>query len=69
MNALLVILLLVAAAVPAYAYIDLGTGSYVVQMAAAFLFGFIFAIKLYWKRCLGYVQRLFGRKQDHDPAA
>ncbi|HNW93501.1 MAG TPA: hypothetical protein PKM88_11390 [bacterium] len=33
---------------PAQAHLALDTGSGVAQRAAAFLFGFVFAIKLYW---------------------
>ena len=34
----------------AYAYIDPGTGSYIVQMLIAGLMGALFTIKLYWGR-------------------
>jgi hypothetical protein len=70
MRVLTVCLLLCLTAAPAHAYIDLGTGSYVLQMLAAFCLGFLFALKLYWKRFTAFVGRCFGRKPpDDDPAA
>lgn len=34
----------------AYAYLDPGTGSYLLQILAAVLFGSIFVIKLWWNK-------------------
>lgn len=34
----------------AYAYLDPGTGSYVFQLAVAFLFGALFSVKMYWRK-------------------
>ena len=33
---------------PAYAYIDAGTGSYMIQMAMAGILAFVFTLKLSW---------------------
>ncbi len=46
---------------PAQAYIDLGSGSYILQIALAFLFGSLFYVKSVWQRFLG----LFRKKRDH----
>jgi len=46
----------------AAAYIDPGTGSYVLQIAIAFLVGLAFSIKVFWKRIAAFLQKLFARK-------
>jgi hypothetical protein len=45
---------------PAQAYIDLGSGSYILQIVLAFLFGSLFYVKSAWQRFVG----LFRRKRD-----
>ena len=46
----------------AHAYLDPGTGSYVLQIAAALLFGSLFLIKTWWHQIKHMVLRIFGRK-------
>jgi hypothetical protein len=46
----------------AYAYIDLGSGSYFFQYILAALLGLAFTIKLYWRRIKDFVARLFFHK-------
>jgi len=47
----------------AYAYLDPGTGSYILQIVMASLLGSIFALKLCWGRIKLFVQaRTTGRK-------
>ena len=36
----------------AYSYIDMGTGSYVLQIVLASVFGGLYALKIYWKRII-----------------
>lgn len=43
------------------AYVDLGTGSYVLQLLVAGLFGVVFSAKSLWLRVRG----LFSRSDDH----
>ena len=43
------------------AYVDLGTGSYVLQLLAAGVFGVVFSAKSLWLRVRG----LFSRSGDH----
>ena len=43
----------------AYAYIDPGTGSYVVQLVIAGLLGASFAIKIYWKKIKAFLANRF----------
>lgn len=52
---------------PTYAYIDPGTGSYLVQVVIAALLGVLFSLKIYWARIKTFLKGCspFGRK---DPA-
>ena len=50
-----------------FAYIDLGTGSYLLQMLMAGLFGSLFAMKASWRHIKSYVVRWFsGRSPEKD---
>lgn len=56
----------------AFAYLDPGTGSYIVQIAAAAFFGSIFVIKTFWIRITLFIKALFGgkgKKQSEDHKA
>jgi hypothetical protein len=48
----------------AAAYIDPGTGSYVLQIAIAFLVGLAFSIKVFWKRIVAFLKRTFAAKKE-----
>jgi len=52
-----VTILLLASTGTAYAYVDPGTGSYVIQLLIAGLAGIAFAIKIYWGRIKGLFSR------------
>lgn len=43
----------------AHAYIDLGSGSFIIQIVLASLFASLFIIKVFWKRLAGQVLRFF----------
>ena len=43
--------------VPAHAYIDLGTGSYVVQVIIATVLGMLFALKMYFKKFIDFFRK------------
>lgn len=43
----------------AYAYLDPGTGSYLIQMLLAALLGGLFAIKIFWRRIIDFFKKLF----------
>lgn len=45
----------------AVAYLDPGTGSFMLQMLIAGIIGALFTIKLYWYRLKAFLNRLFGR--------
>jgi hypothetical protein len=46
---------------PAYAYIDAGTGSFLIQAMLASLFASLFAIKVFWHRLTTGVSVVFAR--------
>lgn len=48
----------------AHAYLDPGTGSYILQIAAAALFGSLFALKVWWRQITHFVSGIFGRKDS-----
>jgi hypothetical protein len=48
-----------------YAYVDPGTGSYILQLILASVFGGLFAIKLFWKRLKGFCTDLFHKRKRH----
>jgi len=49
-----------------YAYLDPGTGSYILQLAIAALLGGSVMIKIYWKKIRTYLANLFSKKQKDD---
>jgi len=46
------------------AYLDPGSGSYLLQLLIAGLFGALFVIRLSWKRIKAFFGRLFSRHGD-----
>lgn len=58
--------LLLIATAPARAYIDPGTGSYLLQIAVAGLMGAVFALKLSWARVRSFARGLFAHNQAQD---
>jgi membrane protease YdiL (CAAX protease family) len=51
----------------AYAYLDPGTGSYLLQIALAALVGALFAIRLFWSRIKSFFKKLFSRQEPEGP--
>ena len=49
----------------AYAYLDPGAGSFILQMLIAGIMGIILTIKLYWDRLIDFLKRCIG-KADND---
>ena len=47
----------------ASAYIDAGTGSYVLQLVLAGFLGLLFALKVFWHRTLGFLKSFFRRRR------
>lgn len=50
----------------AYAYIDPGTGSYIIQMMIGGLLGAAFALKIYWKKVKAYFSNLISKQAKND---
>lgn len=46
----------------AHAYLDPGTGSYVIQVLAAVFFGGFFVIKTWWSQIKNFLSNLMGGK-------
>ena len=61
--AALVAALLLLAPATAHAYLDPGTGSYMLQMIIAGLLGAAFAIKMYWLRIKRFVAGIFSKNE------
>lgn len=61
--AALIAALLLLSPTSAHAYLDPGTGSYVVQMIIAGLLGAAFAVKMYWLRIKRFVSGLFSKNE------
>jgi len=58
-------LILILTAQPAAAYLDPGTGSYILQMLLGVVFAGLFTLKVYWERITGKLKsRFFGREDD-----
>lgn len=52
----------------AYAYLDLGTFNYILQIAMASLLGAVFTLKIYWQRVKQFFKQLFAGKRSEDDA-
>jgi hypothetical protein len=50
----------------AHAYLDPGTGSYVLQLLIGTVLGGLFALGVFWRRVVASVKRLFKRRGDDD---
>jgi hypothetical protein len=48
---------------PAYAYLDPGTGSFIIQMVIASVAGALFAVKTYFRQIKSFLSDLLSRKQ------
>lgn len=61
-----IVLLLILWAKTAYAYLDPGTGSYLIQVSVAMIFGALFAIKIFWTNVKQFFLNLFKRKDRQE---
>lgn len=50
----------------AFAYLDPGSGSYFFQILIAAFIGFIFSIKLYWKKIFGLFKKIIKRNKSNE---
>lgn len=51
---------------PAYAYLDPGAGSYLIQFLMAAVLGAGFTARLHWKRIIGFFGRRFRKGSPED---
>jgi hypothetical protein len=58
-----IVVLLVAWSYDAHAYLDPGTGSYVLQVAIAGIVSALFVLKIFWRRVVGFFSSLFKGKK------
>lgn len=61
-----IVILLVAWSYDAYAYLDPGTGSYVLQIAIAGIVSGLFILKIFWRRVVDFFSGLFKGKKEND---
>ena len=45
------------------AYVDPGTGSYLLQLLIATLLGGLFAVKVYWRKIIGFLTEKFSKSK------
>jgi hypothetical protein len=50
----------------AQAYLDPGTGSYVLQLLLGTVLGGLFALGVFWRRVVAFIKRLFERGSSDD---
>jgi len=48
-----------------YAYLDAGTGSYMIQIIIAIAIGGAFGIKIFWRKIYSISHRLFSKKRNN----
>jgi len=63
---LLLTCLLLALPSVAQAYLDPGTGSYVLQLLLGTVLGGLFALGVFWRRVVAFFKRLFTRGSKDD---
>ncbi len=47
----------------AHAYLDPGTGSYILQLLAAGIFAGLFAVKIFWQKIRSFFSALFSKSE------
>jgi hypothetical protein len=45
------------------AYLDPGTGSYLIQLLIAGLLGLLFVVRLYWNKIVAFFRKVFKREE------
>lgn len=62
----MLILLLIILPVDAHAYLNPGTGSYIIQVTLALILGGLFLVKVYYKKIKSYILKIFKTKKDDE---
>jgi hypothetical protein len=50
----------------AYAYLDPGTGSFILQVLIASLLGGVFAIKMFWSKIKAFFANLISKRKEYE---
>jgi len=50
----------------AFAYLDLNTGSYLLQLLLGGFFGFVFVINIFSKKIKAFYNKIFHKKKKHN---
>ena len=58
-----IFLSIIFSAEKSYAYLDLGTGQYILQIVVAGFVGLIFSLKIYWVKFTSFLKKLFTMKK------
>ncbi len=61
-----IVLMLLALPHNSYAYLDPGTGSYIIQLIMAVFLGGIFALKIFWKQIKIFFVKIFSKNQFNE---
>jgi hypothetical protein len=61
-NILLILVILSLFTGIAYAYLDPGTGSYIMQIFLALIIGVLYTLKLYWAKTKAFLKNIFFKK-------
>ena len=64
----IVFLFLIISTKTAHAYLDPGTGSFIIQILAASALGGLFAIKTFWRNITGFLSNIFSSKNNTNPS-
>lgn len=59
-------LLFSAQAIDRLAYLDPGSGSYLLQLLIASALGGVLVLRIYWTKVIGFIRRLLGKEVDED---
>ena len=61
---IIIVLFIFTFAFNTHAYIDPGTGSYIVQVVIAAILGAAVTLKVFWTKIGQFLKRIFGRKKN-----
>ena len=61
---LIVALLILSSSMNSYAYLDLGTGSYFIQIVLAASLGTLYSIKIFWKNIKSFLKNIFSKNKN-----
>ena len=61
-----IVLMLLVLPYNSYAYLDPGTGSYIIQLIMAVFLGGIFALKIFWKQIKIFFVKIFSKNQFNE---